>query len=100
VNAPTDRGLQPERTALAHARTVLALVAVAMLVVRQADGGTERLVVVLLAAAAVVLATTSSLIRQRELRVTRTGHASSVAVLGALALAVALLQLLAVVVVL
>jgi len=100
VSAPTERGLQPERTALAHARTVLALVAVAMLIVRQADGGTERAVVVVLAAAAVVVATTSSLVRQRELRTTRTGHASSVAVLGSLAVAVAVLQLLAALVVL
>jgi hypothetical protein len=99
VSDPTDRGLQPERTALAHARTVLALVAVAMLVARQADGGAERIVVVLLATAAVVIATTSSLVRQRELRTTRTGRASSALELGALALAVAVLQVLAVLVV-
>jgi hypothetical protein len=100
VSRPTDRGLQPERTALAHARTVLALVAVAMLVVRQADGGGERIAVAVLAGAAIVLATTSSLVRQRELRTTRTGHASSLLVLGALAGAVAMLQVLAVFVVL
>jgi hypothetical protein len=100
VSTPTDRGLQPERTALAHARTVLALVAVAMLVVRQADGGTERIVVVSLAGAAVVIATTSSLVRQRELRTTRTVRASSALELGTLALAVAVLQVLAVLVVL
>ncbi len=100
MSGSTDRGLQPERTALAHARTVLALVAVAMLVVRQADGGGERLVVAVLAGAAIVLATTSSLVRQRELRTTRVGHPPSPLELGAMALAVAVLQVLAVLVVL
>ena len=100
MSGDTERGLQPERTVLAHARTVLALVVVAMLVVRQADGGGERVAVAVLAAAAVVMATTSSLVRQRELRTTRTGHASSVIVLGALTAAVAILELLAVLVVL
>ena len=93
MSRPTDGGLQPERTALAHARTVLALVAVAMLVVRQADGGGERVAVAVLAGAAIVLATTSSLVRQRELRTTRTGHVSLI-VAGALAGAVAMLQVL------
>jgi hypothetical protein len=100
VSEPTDRGLQPERTALAHARTVLALVAVAMLVVRQADGGTERIVVVVVAAVAVVTATATSLVRQRELRTTGTVRASSPLELGAIALAVAALQGLALLVVL
>jgi uncharacterized membrane protein YidH (DUF202 family) len=100
VSEPVDRGLQPERTALAHVRTSLAVVAVGMLIVRQADGGAERVAVGVLAAAAIVMATTSSLVRQRELRTTRTGHASSPIELGALALAVAVLQVLAVLVVL
>jgi hypothetical protein len=100
VNEVVDRGLQPERTALAHVRTVLAVVAVGMLIVRQADGGAERIAVATLAAAAILVATTASLLRQRELRTTRTGHASSTIGLGALALAVAVLEALAVVVVL
>ena len=100
MSSPIERGLQPERTALAHVRTVLALVAVAMLVVRQADGGGERVAVAALAGAAIVMATTSSLVRQRELRTKRTGHGPSVIVLGALTAAVAILELLAVLVVL
>ena len=100
MSTPSDRGLQPERTALAHARTVLALVVVAMLVVRQADAGSERVVVAVLAGVAVVIATTSSLVRQRELRATRSGHASPLVLVGALAGAVAILQGLAVLVVL
>jgi hypothetical protein len=79
---------------------VLALVAVAMLVVRQADGGTERIVVVVVAAVAVITATATSLVRQRELRTTGTVRASSPLELGAIALAVAALQGLALLVVL
>ena len=55
---------------------------------------------VVVAAAAVVTATTTSLVRQRELRTTGTVRASSALELGALALAVAVLQGLAVLVVL
>jgi hypothetical protein len=100
VTTDLERGLQPERTALAHVRTVLAVVAVAMLIVRQADGGTERLVVAIVAAAAVMAATVASLARQRELRATRVGHPSSPLELGAMSVAVAVLQVLAVLVVL
>ena len=100
MKGDTERGLQPERTVLAHARTVLALVVVAMLVVRQADGGGERVAVAVLAAAAVVLATATSLVRQRELRTAGAVHASSPLELGALAGAVAVLQVLGVLVVL
>jgi uncharacterized membrane protein YidH (DUF202 family) len=100
VTTDLERGLQPERTALAHVRTVLAVVAVAMLIVRQADGGTERLVVALLAAAAVAAATVASLVRQRELRAMRVGHPSSPLELGAMSVAVTVLQVLAVWVVL
>jgi putative membrane protein len=100
VTTDLERGLQPERTALAHVRTVLSLVVVAMLIVRQADDGTERVVAALLAAAAVVVATIASLARQRELRAMRVGHPSSPLELGALTVAIAVLQVLALVVVL
>ena len=53
-----------------------------------------------LAAAAVVIGDRASLVRQRELRTTGTVHASSPLELGALAAAVAVLQVLAVLVVL
>jgi len=100
VTTDPERGLQPERTVLAHARTVLAVVVVAMLIVRQADGGTERVVVALVAAGAVVAATVASLARQRELRATPVAHSSSPLELGAMSVAVAVLQVLAVMVVL
>jgi hypothetical protein len=94
----TDAGRQVERTILAHWRTQLATLAVAVLIVRQAEGGLERavaatLVVVLVAATAGI-----GLHRRRRLVAGATGPAPRVT--GAILLVVVALQLVALVLVL
>jgi len=97
-SAEEGRGLQAERTVLAHWRTDLAAVVVAMLVVRQATPGTERLVVLVLAVGSVAIVTAAGLLRQRRLLAggadaapwTVATIAAAVAVLQAAALAVVL----------
>ena len=100
MSGDADRGLQPERTVLAHARTVLASSwwrcswcarPTAVPSASPWPCSPQR---------PVVMATVASLVRQRELRTTGTVHASSPLELGALAVAVAVLQVLAVLVVL
>ena len=54
--APTDPGLQPERTALAHLRTGLTIAAVGVLLIRQAHTGGQWLLTVAVTAVAVAVA--------------------------------------------
>jgi hypothetical protein len=98
VTGELAAGLQAERTVLAHWRTALATVVVAVLMVRQSATGTERVVAAILAAMAVVVVSTAMIRRQRGLAA---GHvtASSGTVVAVTAAVVAL-QLGAVIVVL
>ena len=41
---PLERGLQYERTALAHRRTMLATIVAGLLIIRQSDPGADRVI--------------------------------------------------------
>jgi hypothetical protein len=62
-----EHGRQAERTVLAHWRTQLAAVVVAMLMVRQAEPGGERWAVAGTAAVAVAIVVVAAFRRQRQL---------------------------------
>ena len=93
-----EAGLQAERTVLAHWRTGLAAVVVALLILRQASAGAERAVVAAATGAALALLAVAVSRRQRRLVEGRT--AASVPTVVGIAVAVAVLQLAALVVVL
>jgi uncharacterized membrane protein YidH (DUF202 family) len=95
VTAALEPGRQAERTVLAHLRTVLAMVVVAVLLERQATGGVERLVVTIVAVLALVVAAGFALRRDRRLR--SDPRDAAPAQLGVVALSVVVLQVLAVV---
>jgi hypothetical protein len=67
VTGELAAGLQAERTVLAHWRTALATVVVALLMVRQSATGAERVAAVILAAMAVVVVSAAMIRRQRGL---------------------------------
>jgi hypothetical protein len=60
--------LQVERTVLAHRRTQLAAAAVALLLVREAEPGAERLTAVIVACAALLLSIAVVAGRARQLQ--------------------------------
>jgi len=94
---PLDGGLQYERTALAHWRTTLATVVCGMLIIRQADGGAER--VVAWAGTIGALVTVASVGFRRRVALQR-GHAEvRTASIAAIMLALVTLQVVALVVV-
>jgi uncharacterized membrane protein YidH (DUF202 family) len=87
-----EGGLQAERTALAHVRTDLLVAGVAVLLIRLAGHGAERIVVGMITAAAAVTCTTLGVRRRRRLRADhpppeRWAHAVIAASAGALQLA-------------
>jgi hypothetical protein len=102
VTAPDDPtetpGLQAERTVLAYWRTELAAFVVALLVVRQASAGAERAVVAVTSGLAIVALTMAGVWRRRLILAGATGAAPRSTLI--MTAAVALLQLLALVVVL
>lgn len=65
---PVERGLQVERTLLAHRRTQLATTVVALLLVREAEPGFERAGALVVAGLCVVLSVLIVVDRRRELR--------------------------------
>ena len=81
-----DRGLQYERTALSHRRTLLAAVVAGLLIVRQSGGGIERVVTTAGVAGALLLLTVATLLRQAELhrQLARARHRTTTAFLAAL----------------
>jgi hypothetical protein len=93
-----DEGRQPERTALAHWRTELAVAAVAGLIVRNARPGIQRVVVAAVAVVAVAAATAAGWWRTRQLD--RRAQPTATRVLAITAAAVLALQAVALVVVL
>jgi hypothetical protein len=92
-----EHGRQAERTVLAHWRTQLAAAVVAMLMVRQAAPGWQRWAVAIAVAAAVGVVVVSAVRRQRRLLGGAT-DADPVTV-RAIAAAIAVLQLVAIAVV-
>jgi uncharacterized membrane protein YidH (DUF202 family) len=98
VTEELSAGLQSERTILAHWRTALATIVVGLLVVRQSTPGTERAVAIVVAAVAGAIACTAMIRRQRRLLAGPV--TASPWTVAAVTLAVAALQLGALVVVL
>jgi hypothetical protein len=66
------RGLQAERTALAHGRTQLVAVGVAALIVRQSSGRAEAVLAAVIVSSSVLLVSLASWRRSRHLRHDRT----------------------------
>ena len=93
----TDAGRQVERTILAHWRTQLATLAVAVLIVRQAGAGVERAVAVTVMVVLVAATAGIGLHRRRHLVTGATGAAPRM--IGAILLVVVAMQLVALVLV-
>ena len=101
MNDPrSPRGLQAERTALAHGRTQLVAVAVAALIVRQSSGPAEVVVTAVIVSSAVLLMSVASWQRSRRLRYDRTSPTTPSRATAALVLATLALQIAGVIVVL
>lgn len=73
MNGGAERGLQAERTVLAHWRTALATTVAALLVVRSSTPGPERAIVVAATVIAVVTVAVVGYRRQQALVAGRTG---------------------------
>jgi len=94
---PLDGGLQYERTALAHWRTTLATIVCGMLIIRQADGGADR--VVAWAGALGALVTVGGVGFRRRVALRRGDAEVHTASIAAIVLALLTLQVVALVVV-
>jgi len=94
---PLDGGLQYERTALAHWRTTLATVVCGMLIIRQADGGADR--VVAWAGSLGALVTIGSVGFRRRVALQRGQAEVRTASIAAIVVALVTLQVVAIVVV-
>ena len=93
-----DEGRQAERTVLAHWRTELAAVAVTTLIARQAEAGAERVAVVAVGGPVLLAMVWIGWLRQR--RLARPDPPAAPLAIGLTVTALAVLQVLALVVIL